>query len=86
MDINKRNHYSQIIDKHRKGNGLTIRGFADEINAYLPANFGFSHSHWYAIYRGTYHPEYYATRYLSETATGWVQDFAKEMLKALEGT
>lgn len=79
------NTFAKLIDKYRKNNDLSFRGFAAEINTYLPDNFGLSYSHWHSIYRGAYLPDYYSAWYLAYAASGWVRDFAKEMVKALEG-
>ena len=83
MNTNYGSIYSQLIDKYR--NGLSYSKFAFAINDHLPGGFGFQAAHWHSIWRGAYKPNYYAMWYLSQCGTGWVRDFAADMLAALEG-
>jgi len=83
--INSDNQYQRLMEKYRENYGLPFRRFASDINANLPAGFGFQMGHWYAIYRGKYKPDYYAMWYLAQTGTGWVKEFASDTLTLLEG-
>jgi len=81
--------FSEVIDKYRtiSGNGkpASFRQFAEQVNADLPRDHYYRPEHWYAVARGTYRPNFYLLFYLNQFATGWVRDFAADMLAALEG-
>lgn len=85
MNINNNlQQYQKLMDKYRAENNLSFRRFTDEINHHLPDAFGFKVAHWYAIYRMRYAPDYYSAWYLSQTADGWVKDFAAELVGVME--
>lgn len=71
----------QIAVKHITA---PLREVAKEINDYLPLGQGYSHQAIYTWLTGTRRPRYFTMLYLSENSTGWVRDFATEMLAAIK--
>lgn len=67
-----------IIQKYRKAQGLSIRGFTDEVNKYLPAELSYGvWSQWELDKRP---PTFYVIDFLARNAEGWVKDMANELL------
>lgn len=77
-----------IVTKYRKGLGvkhpISYQRFADEVNVYLHPGHQRTWAHWRKIENGNYLPTYYEINYLVSHATGWVRDFAAELLAEME--
>lgn len=60
-----------------------LREMVADINSYLPDGQRYSHQALHLWLTGKRSPRYFTILYLSENSSGWVNDFAVDMLAAL---